>query len=94
MVRHGYGIQLFGRNENDTLCHYVGQWERDKKHGQGKFVHPDGSSYEGQYFEDKFQGEGTFIRSQSASFPLYPDWYKGAWRDGKMEGQGEFINNS
>jgi hypothetical protein len=30
IVRHGYGIQLFGRTEgNNLLCKYAGQWDRD-----------------------------------------------------------------
>lgn len=30
-VRHGYGIQLFGRNAEagDRLCYYAGKWDRD-----------------------------------------------------------------
>ncbi len=31
IVRHGYGIQLYGRNSEagDKLCYYAGKWDRD-----------------------------------------------------------------
>ncbi len=28
-VRHGNGIQLYGRNAGDKLCYYSGKWNRD-----------------------------------------------------------------
>lgn len=59
MARHGYGIQLFGRAEgSDLLCKYAGQWDRDKKHGNGECTYPDGSEYKGNYRFDKFDGYG------------------------------------
>lgn len=38
-MRHGYGIELFGKTTtesgNDILCKYAGQWDRNKKQGEG-----------------------------------------------------------
>jgi hypothetical protein len=35
-VRHGYGIQLFGKTKDDNiLVKYSGQWDKDKKNGEG-----------------------------------------------------------
>ena len=27
---------------------YIGEWQKNKKHGQGTFIYPDGSKYEGK----------------------------------------------
>lgn len=40
-VRHGYGIQLYGHNDSGTLVNYTGQWDMDKKNGQGNYWYPD-----------------------------------------------------
>ena len=29
---------------------YIGEWSKNKKHGQGTFIYPDGSKYEGNLF--------------------------------------------
>jgi len=55
-VRHGYGIQLFGKTNtqlgNEILCKYAGQWDRNKKHGEGQCVYPDGSEFRGHFRYD------------------------------------------
>ena len=28
---------------------YIGLWQRNKKHGDGLFIYPDGSRYDGEY---------------------------------------------
>eukprot|EP00347_Sterkiella_histriomuscorum_P002207 403369055 len=81
-VRHGYGIQLFGRSQQDVLVQYSGQFDRDMKHGQGKFIYPDGSTYEGNFRNDKFDGYGIYKFIDGRE-------YKGYWSNGKMEGGGE-----
>jgi len=62
MVRHGYGIQLYGRNpeHEDRLCYYAGKWDRDQKNGDGAvMMYPDGvSSYRGAYKNNVFNGNG------------------------------------
>lgn len=37
--------RLFERFKN--FARYTGEWMRNKKHGQGTFIYPDGSKYEG-----------------------------------------------
>lgn len=65
------------------MVQYAGQFERDLKHGQGKFTYPDGSTYEGNFRNDKFDGYGTYL------FAADNREYKGYWSNGKMEGGGE-----
>ncbi len=46
-VRHGFGIQLYGRNPEagDKLCYYAGKWSKDQKSGDGSIlIFPDGVS--------------------------------------------------
>ncbi|CDW71335.1 phosphatidylinositol-4-phosphate 5-kinase-like protein [Stylonychia lemnae] len=89
-IRHGYGIQLFGRSEQNILCLYVGQFDRDMKSNKGKAIYPDGSTYEGQFKSDKFDGYGVFT---FASLPNGSKFkYDGYWKNGKMQGQG-YIND-
>lgn len=75
MVRHGWGIQLFGTSEQGVLVSYAGQFQRDKKHGQGKFTFPDGATYEGKFAEDKFSEYGEYKFSDGRV-------YKGTWKEG------------
>ena len=69
LVRHGYGIQLFGRNDNNELCNYAGEFKNDLKHGRGIFSYPDGSRYEDGFMNGKFHGHGiyTFPKSEDGS---------------------------
>lgn len=36
-------------NEALELADYIGMWMNDRRHGQGKYMYPDGSVYEGRY---------------------------------------------
>ena len=61
LSRHGYGIQLFGNDANGAYKgKYAGQWNRDKKHGEGHCDYADESIYKGNYKEDKFDGYGFY----------------------------------
>lgn len=45
----------------DDGTKYVGQHVMGNKHGQGKYIWQDGSSYAGQFENDVVQGEGTLL---------------------------------
>jgi len=38
---------------------YKGEWENDKKNGQGQFNYSNGNKYEGQWKDDKKHGRGN-----------------------------------
>ena len=63
LVRHGFGIQLYGRNSEagDRLCYYAGKWDRDQKNGDGSvMIFPDGvSTFTGSFRANQFHGQGT-----------------------------------
>lgn len=62
VVRHGYGVQLYGRNpeHGDKLCYYAGRWDRDRRSGDGaELIYPDGvSQYTGSFKNNAFSGTG------------------------------------
>lgn len=86
-VRHGSGIEIYGKTPQDEVSRYEGQWDRDKKSGRGKCVFPDGSYYIGEYRNDCFSGKGIYTWSNGAV-------YEGEWLMGRMSGYGEYKNSN
>ena len=39
---------------------YVGNWEHDKRSGQGKYIFANGAYYEGTWKDDMKNGYGSF----------------------------------
>ena len=39
---------------------YIGQWEKGKQNGRGKFVFPNGDVYDGSWENGKMHGAGTY----------------------------------
>lgn len=95
-VRHGYGVQLYGRNPEagDKLCYYAGKWERDMKTGDGSvLIYPDGvSQYTGSFKNNVFHGQGVLaLKCANAEGTVTSKHlYQGGFREGKMEGLGSF----
>lgn len=87
MVRHGYGIQLYGTTPEGITCKYEGKWDKDKKTGEGRATFPDGATYEGNWKNDQFDGFGRFEWGSGTKHT-----YEGNWKEGRMDGGGEFIN--
>lgn len=86
-VRHGEGVQIFEVNENNFLCKYEGEWQKDKKHGRGNCYYSDKSYYEGYFINDVFEGSNCKYTWANG------DSYLGDWKNGKMEGEGNFIHH-
>jgi hypothetical protein len=55
---------------------YSGDYENDKKHGQGTYSWPDGKAYEGQWQNGKQHGEAKFTNSKGRS-------KLGVWENGE-----------
>lgn len=95
-VRHGFGIQLYGRNPEagDKLCYYSGKWDRDQRSGSGGvMIYPDGvSSYTGSFRNDAFNGNGqlTLKCSNQEDTVTSKHSYSGGFKEGKLEGSGSF----
>lgn len=91
--RHGVGIQLFGKNSEGVTCKYAGEWCKDKVHGDGHYIYPDGSMFKGNFNNGIFEGYGIYQWPLSQSNGLKKrHQYKGIWVSGKMHGKGEFTH--
>lgn len=60
---------------------YEGEYDMDKKHGQGKMTYADGSYYEGTWHKDVMHGHGKFVTSDN-------EIYEGAFVNGLKHGRG------
>lgn len=63
---------------------YVGDYVKNKKHGQGTFVYPDGSRYEGEWADDQRHGHGVY-------YYVNNDTYTGEWFNHQRHGQGTYF---
>ena len=45
-------LHMFFRFKNGAR--YIGEYVKNKKHGQGTFIYPDGSKYEGKLYVNLF----------------------------------------
>jgi hypothetical protein len=66
-TRQGVGIQLFGKDSKGNNIKYAGEWDRDRVHGDGHYVYPDGSQYKGNFKYGSFNGHGEFTWPQAKS---------------------------
>ena len=58
---------------------YVGNIEKNKRKGSGRYYWPDGSSYDGEWKDDKMNGTGKYSWGYSNSI-------EGKWKDNKPDG--------
>lgn len=80
-LRHGTGtltvpftIRRGKGPPEDDWAMYQGGWNKGQRHGNGKWLQPDGAEYEGEYKFDKMWGVGTW-RSRDG------DVYEGRFKD-------------
>ena len=74
---------------NDDGSKYSGEWQANKRHGEGIYIYATGNKYKGQFKADKRHGLGTFTWTDGES-------YVGYWRYDTPNGQGtrNFSNGS
>jgi hypothetical protein len=84
-VRHGNGVQLYGGE--DSVEKYEGQWEMDKRTGDGVCHYPDSSVYRGRFHNDSIHGYGIY------TWPT-GECYQGDWSNNKMQGPGHFTTKN
>ena len=63
---------------------YTGEYEDDKRHGQGTYIWHDGLTYTGEWKDDKISGQGIKTWPEG-------DKYVGAFRDYKLDGHGTYT---
>jgi S1-C subfamily serine protease len=74
-----FGTRIF-TNGNE----YVGEFQNDKRNGQGTFTYADGEEYVGGWKNNNEHGQGTFTYADG-------DEYVGGWKNGKKHGQGTYT---
>ena len=78
-----------GSHTYDDGSKYSGEWQANKRHGEGIYIYATGNKYKGQFKADKRHGLGTFTWTDGES-------YVGYWRYDTPNGQGtrNFSNGS
>ena len=66
---------------------YEGEWEKDKRHGQGTNTWASGGKYVGKWVDHKMHGHGTYEYASG-------DKYEGEWEDDKKHGHGTIEYSS
>eukprot|EP00758_Cryptobia_borreli_P012432 Tbor_TRINITY_DN5748_c1_g1::TRINITY_DN5748_c1_g1_i1::g.20690::m.20690 len=65
---------------------YIGEWQDDTMHGQGKLTYLDtGTVYTGGFYKGQYDGVGVIIYGNG-------DRYSGQWRANRMHGEGEYMD--
>ena len=64
---------------------YTGEWCEANRHGKGKMVLLDGSTYEGYWLNDAKNGFGRYIHVDG-------DIYLGYWQNDMMHGTGTYTH--
>jgi len=58
----------FGLRGHSGGGSYAGEWQDNKRHGQGTHVLPSGARYVGEFKEDKFHGQGIYYEANRSIF--------------------------
>lgn len=78
---------MFGGTDDNVLCKYEGEWDRDKRSGEGLCLFPDKSMYMGAFYKNLREGDGKLIWPNG-------DSYEGSWKTERMNGSGTFTQSS
>ena len=75
-----------GDNKGDK---YIGEWKKDKMHGQGMYIFANGDRYQGAWKDGKKQGPGIYLYLADNEFK--GDIYVGEYKFDLYNGQGTYI---
>jgi hypothetical protein len=74
----------FGTFTYDDGAIYIGEWQDNKRTGQGVTTYLGGGKHIGEYKGDKRNGQGTYTYADGSK-------YVGLYKDGKKSGQGIYT---
>ena len=82
-VRHGKGVEYVS-----SVAVYDGEWENDRRHGNGKWYRNDGGLiYDGEWVHNSRHGMGLFVSSDGSS-------YLGEWTNDERNGMGQQYDSN
>lgn len=81
-----------GRFERCDGAVYDGEWKEDKMNGRGTFTYANGDVYIGHWKAGAKHGRGEYVYCKESSISKAPAKYRGEFRNGLAEGQGESLN--
>ena len=90
----GYFHNCYGTYVWDDGDKYVGDWQNDKKDGQGTYYYLadnefKGDKHVGEYKDGKWNGQGTYTYGPNSEW--VGDTYVGEFKDDMMHGQGTYT---
>ena len=78
---NGFGQLYYTDNDKNGRKIYVGEFKNGERHGKGKLIWADGSTYDGFWQDDVRHGVGIFTNADG-------HFYNGKWKSGKKHGKG------
>ncbi|XP_069112133.1 MORN repeat-containing protein 1-like isoform X7 [Argopecten irradians] len=78
-LRHGEGLMLYSSVRVDGVSNgdkYAGQWENDRRYGEGELTSVNGTVYTGQFIDNLFHGTGLLKHISGY-------YYNGEWEFGQ-----------
>jgi hypothetical protein len=86
-LRHGHGtLWAVASTPGEKYRRvFTGQWEDDRKAGQGSYFYKNGHRYDGSWLNDQRHGDGRMLYATG-------DIYEGLWLDDKRHGYGNLSS--
>ncbi len=81
------GIFYFEDSNNVLTEKYIGDWKNNVRHGKGKHIYLDNSTYDGDWEKDLRNGTGIYVQKDNLNNIIY--CYDGNWKDDVKYGKGK-----
>ena len=82
-TRSGKNCQM--RYDNGDV--YEGDYKKNERHGNGKYLYANGDIYQGNWKDNRFSGRGKFINANGR------ETFDGYWKSGKKHGLGTWFKD-
>ena len=84
----GYFHNCFGSFTYESGSTYVGEFQNDRRHGQGTYIYASGTKYVGEFKNKYPYGQGVYYFLADDEYES--DVYVGELKDNKFHGQGAY----
>jgi hypothetical protein len=73
--KNGFGKDTYARDDIDGEDYYIGEFEENLRHGNGKLTWRNGTTYDGEWQEGSRHGFGTLLAKDGNII------YQGQWEN-------------